>query len=174
MEMSVKLPPFTIILSTIHLVSLGLCVADAENCTSMVDTVAMTQSVSIKFGSTKNIAPSYLHQRSTTILIPNTSSSHSPFKSYRHIPSCDLCGVEISWIKGELYSYDGYSCSSCGFNLCLICSRKPPPLTIEHPMFHEHPLLLTKDETDSDDEYFRDSGLCVFIPRCKACNKSIY
>lgn len=89
------------------------------------------------------------------------------------IPSCDLCGVEVSWIKGELYSHDGYSCSACDFNLCLLCSRRPPPLTIEHPMFHEHRLVLFKDETNSDDEYLRDSGLCVFSPRCKACNKSI-
>ncbi|CAH8381962.1 unnamed protein product [Eruca vesicaria subsp. sativa] len=49
---------------------------------------------------------------------------------------CHLCG--------RLISRGGYCCAICDFVTDMACALKPPPpLAIEHPMFHEHSLVRT-------------------------------
>ncbi|KAL0843522.1 hypothetical protein Bca101_016767 [Brassica carinata] len=35
-----------------------------------------------------------------------------------------------------------YHCSICNFSICIVCTRNPPPLVIEHTRTHIHPLTL--------------------------------
>ncbi|XP_010443778.1 PREDICTED: uncharacterized protein LOC104726590 [Camelina sativa] len=48
---------------------------------------------------------------------------------------CDLCG------ERKFTNY-GYRCSTCDINMDLTCGINPPPPTIEHPIGHDHPLVL--------------------------------
>ncbi|KAJ0261385.1 Cysteine/Histidine-rich C1 domain family protein [Hirschfeldia incana] len=66
------------------------------------------------------------------LLLVNDSS---PYVYY-----CDICG-EFIWPPF-------YSCSTCEFNVSLTCGIKPPSSAIEHPLCHDHPLVLLKDREE--------------------------
>ncbi|CAN7005969.1 unnamed protein product [Brassica rapa subsp. trilocularis] len=53
-------------------------------------------------------------------------------------------GVGVCELCGESIGTPFYSCSTCEFKVNLTCGMKPPPSAIEHPLCHDHPLVLLK------------------------------
>ncbi|KAJ0231574.1 hypothetical protein HA466_0298620 [Hirschfeldia incana] len=74
------------------------------------------------------------------------------FTAIRGYNPCHLCGVLVS---------SGYCCAKCELVMHLACAQKPPPpLAIEHPLFHEHSLVRTKKSY-------------ITCPTCKICKTRI-
>ncbi|KAF3542422.1 hypothetical protein DY000_02001053 [Brassica cretica] len=84
-------------------------------------------------------------------------------------------GVGVCELCGESIRTPFYRCSTttCEFKVNLNCGMKPPPSGIEHPLCHDHPLVLLKKgkEKFRCECAFLTHGECIDLPRIISINR---
>ncbi|CAH2069379.1 unnamed protein product [Thlaspi arvense] len=77
----------------------------------------------------------------------------------------DLGDGPCAWCGTKLLG-PCYSCSTCEFKVDLACVKKPPPSAIEHPVWHDHPIILLKKKEGDKEKKEEKSP-------CEVCKESI-